>query len=77
MCKPDKRGTYLYCKESKLVQIVLDHIESNADYKECVSRILDHVRIKRLVDAATDGNGDIDTIPDAHDRSFNDDWLPP
>ena len=35
MYKPEKRATYIYCQESKLVRIVLEHV--NLGYADCVS----------------------------------------
>ena len=76
MCKPDKRATYLYCQESKLVRIVLDKI--NSDYDDCISRLLDYVRMTKMIQSSSSGGPmEIDTVPDWHDRSFSDDWLPP
>ena len=39
MCDPDKRADYAYCQYTKLIRIVLEHV--NHEYKECVSRLLD------------------------------------
>jgi len=98
MCKPSKRATYAFCWESKLVRIVLDHV--NSDYKGCVARLLDKVQMQKQIkqvhkqvsaqnraDGSTDGSDDVSVVndvedtaetdlADAHDRSFNDDWLP-
>jgi hypothetical protein len=75
MCKPEKRSTYLYCQESKLVRIVLDKI--NSDYDDCISRLLDYVKMTKLIQSSSvGGEMDAEGIPDLHDRSFNDDWLP-
>ena len=47
MCKPEKRKTYVFCWESKLVRIVLDHV--NSDYKGCVARLLDKVQLQKQI----------------------------
>jgi hypothetical protein len=36
MCADDKKETYAYCKESKLVWIVIDHTTINGEYSQCV-----------------------------------------
>ena len=52
MCEPSKRSTYIYCQESKLVRIVLEHIGDDPDYKDCVSRVLDLVKVKRMIEGS-------------------------
>jgi hypothetical protein len=42
-----------------------------------VMRVLDKVKVKKLMQRMfRDGDVDDDDIPDNHDRSFSDDWLP-
>jgi hypothetical protein len=76
MCEPAKRKKYVFCQETKLVRIVLEHI--NDDYKTCVDRLLDYVKVKKLVDASSKGkaSSSFTDLPNSLDRSFNDDWLP-
>ena len=50
MCEPAKRQKYVFCQETKLVRIVLEHI--NDDYKPCVERLLDYVKVTKLVKAS-------------------------
>jgi hypothetical protein len=50
MCVPSKRATYTFCSTAKLVRIVLEHI--NDDYKACVERLLDYVKVQKLIDQA-------------------------
>ena len=70
------RRTYIYCQESKLVRIVLEHVNKN-EYGDCVKRVLELVKMQRLVRRTMDGDAfAIDAIPDNHARSFSDDWLP-
>ena len=38
MCEANKRDTYTFCQESKLVRIVLDNV--GPEYKHCVTRVL-------------------------------------
>ena len=75
MCEPAKRKQYVFCQETKLVRIVLEHI--NDDYKPCVERLLDYVKVTKLVKAS--GSKKAKLAPSSTsdlDRSFNDDWLP-
>ena len=75
MCEPAKRKQYVFCQETKLVRIVLEHI--NDDYKPCVERLLDYVKVTKLVKAS--GSKKTKLAPSSSsdlDRSFNDDWLP-
>ena len=70
------RKTYIYCQESKLVRIVLEHVNKN-EYGDCVKRVLELVKIQRLVKSTLSGAAlGIESIPDVHARSFSDDWLP-
>ena len=72
----ERRRTYTYCQETKLVRIVLEHV-NKTEYGECVKRILDTVKTKRLVQSIVDGRElGVNGIPDNHERSFSDDWLP-
>ena len=75
MCEPNKRATYTYSQETKLVRIVIDHV--GPEYKFCIQRILDLVKVQRLIQSAQ-GTGiiDVNNVPDTHERSFSDDWLP-
>jgi hypothetical protein len=75
MCKPSKRSTYVFCQESKLVRIVLEHI--NDDYKACIDRLLDYVKVQKLIEKASKAKKKL-TNPrlSSLDRSFNNDWLP-
>ncbi len=75
MCDATKRATYTYAQESKLVRIVIDNVGS--DYKNCIQRILDLVKVTKLIQSSQGaGNLDINSVPDTHERSFSDDWLP-
>jgi hypothetical protein len=75
MCDATKRATYTYAQESKLVRIVIDNI--GPEYKNCVQRILDLVKVTKLIQSSQGaGNLDINSVPDTHERSFSDDWLP-
>ena len=81
MCEPSKRNTYIYCQESKLVRIVLEHIGQDHDYKDCVSRVLDLVKVKKMIQGSRKkgskkGSLNLNSVPDMHERSFSDDWLP-
>ena len=70
------RKTYVYCQESKLVRIVLEHVNKN-EYGDCVKRVLELVKVQKLVKKTMDGDAfGIEAIPDNHARSFSDDWLP-
>ncbi len=72
----EKRRTYIYCQETKLVRIVLEHVNKQ-EYGETVRRVLDKVKVKKLMQRMfRDGDVDDDDIPDNRDRSFSDDWLP-
>jgi hypothetical protein len=72
----EKRRTYTYCQESKLVRIVMEHVNKQ-EYGECIKRVLEKVKVKKLVQNMMDGNDEDDNDqPDNHDRSFSDDWLP-
>ena len=76
MCAEDKKNTYPYCKETKLVRIVVDHT-MNGEYSNCISRVLDLVKMTRMINSSVlEEEIDVDDIPDTHERSFNDDWLP-
>ncbi len=47
------------------------------EYGDYVKRILDTVKTKRLVQSIMDGQElGVNGIPDNHERSFSDDWLP-
>jgi hypothetical protein len=70
-------SSFVNLKEPKLVRIVLEHI--NDEYKLCVDRLLDYVKLKKLVHKTSKSkagaNVDVD-LASSLDRSFNDDWLP-
>ena len=70
MCEPAKRKKYVFCQEAKLVRIVLEHI--NDDYKTCVDRLLDYVKVKKLVDASSKGkaSSSVTDLPNSLDSSF-------
>jgi hypothetical protein len=72
-----RRRTYTYCQETKLVRIVLEHANKK-EYGECVRRVLEKVKVKKLMQNMIDGVDvdDEEDLPDNHDRSFSDDWLP-
>ncbi len=77
MCDPSKRKSYIFFQESKLVRIVLEHI--NEDYKACINRLLDYVKVQKLVEKASQKKVSKKSVPSTItqlDRSFNDDWLP-
>ena len=72
----EKRKTYSYCQESKLVRIVLEHVNKQ-EYGECLKRVLEKVKVRKLVKNLMDGGDPEDEeAPDNHDRSFSDEWLP-
>ena len=79
MCDPAKRKKYVFCQEPKLVRIVLEHV--NEDYRTCVDRLLDYVKVQKLVSKTAKKSASPTAAVDADlstalDRSFNDDWLP-
>jgi hypothetical protein len=79
MCEKSKRTNYVFCQETKLVRIVLEHV--NEDYKSCIDRLLDYVKVKKLInDSSKQGPAPLKPsdpdLPSQLDRSFNDDWLP-
>ena len=81
MCAPEKRAEYPYCQEAKLVRIVLQHVDYNDDYKECVARLLTSISLKKEINAewndADAGGVDVDAdLLSTADRSFNNEWLP-
>ncbi len=45
------------------------------EYKYCVQRVLDLVKITKMMRGGNNGY-DVAEVPDTHDRSFSDDWLP-
>ena len=75
MCSPSRQATYTYCQENKLVRIVLDHI--NPEYNDCVKRMVDLVKINKMITAVRNGPAGINAFVelDSHERSFSDDWL--
>jgi hypothetical protein len=73
---PEKRKTYTYCQETKLVRIVLEHVNKE-EYGDCIKRVLDSVKLMKMMERVVNGE-DMDDVgvPDNHERSFSDDWLP-
>jgi hypothetical protein len=73
----EKRKTYTYCQETKLVRIVLEHV-NKSEYGDCIKRVLEAVKFKKMVAKAVSGESSDDEsgVPDNHERSFSDDWLP-
>ena len=73
---PEKRRTYTYCQETKLVRIVLEHVNKE-EYSDCIKRVLDSVKLRKMMERVVNGE-DMDdvAVPDNHERSFSDDWLP-
>jgi hypothetical protein len=49
----------------------------NGEYSNCISRVLDLVKMTRMINSSIlEDEIDVDEVPDTHERSFNDDWLP-
>jgi hypothetical protein len=72
----EKRRTYTYCQETKLVRIVLEHVNKQ-EYGDCIHRVLEKVKTRKMIQGMIDGvDSDGDGLPSQHDRSFSDDWLP-
>ncbi len=71
------RATYTYCQETKLVRIFLDYVNQD-DYGEVIRRVLERVKLKRIMSKVANGESSDDEfgIPDNQSRSFSDDWLP-
>jgi hypothetical protein len=66
--------TNTYCQETKLVRIVLEHV-NKAEYGDCIKRILEVVKVRKMVATAVAGGSSDDDnggIPDNHEQSFND-----
>ncbi len=62
---------------------MLEHVNQQ-EYGECIKRVLEIVKVKKLisksiVNARTGNNSSDDELelPDNHQRSFSDEWLPP
>ena len=60
---------------------MLEHV--NSDYADCASGLLDKVPLRKEIsavryayDEVEDSEAEYTDINDAHDRSFNNDWLP-
>jgi hypothetical protein len=54
------RATYTYCQETKLVRIVLEHV-NKAEYGDCIKRVLEIVKVRKMVaKAVAGGNSDDD-----------------
>ena len=63
------------------MRIALEHV--NSDYAHCASRLLDKESLRKEKSAVRYAYDEVEgsaaecaDINDAHDRSFNDDWLP-
>jgi hypothetical protein len=71
------RTTYIYCQETKLVRIVLEHVNKD-EYGDVIKRVLEIVKFKRIIAKVANGESSDDEfgIPDNQSRSFSDDWLP-
>jgi hypothetical protein len=71
------RATYIYCQETKLVRIVLEHVNKE-EYGEVVRRVIERVKLKRIMAKVANGESSDDElgVPDYQGRSFSDDWLP-
>ena len=52
----EQRRTYIYCQETKLVRIVLEHVNKE-EYGECIKRTLDTVKVRKMVMSAVNGEG--------------------
>ena len=76
MCAPEKRANYPYCHEVKLVRIVLEYVDYNDDYKECIARLLTSISLKKEINAEWEGFHRDADMAGVAERSFNDDWLP-
>ena len=63
MCAPELRPSYPYCQEPKLIRIVLEHVDYNPDYKECVARMLNSVSLRKEIanDIFAAGSNDSET----------------
>ena len=64
-----------------MVRIVFNTLENDPDYKDCVSRVLDLVKVKRMIEGSEEKKKktmsiNLSSVPDMHERSFSDDWLP-
>lgn len=88
MCSQDKRSTYEYGKESKLVKIVLRHLRQT-EYRECVDKLLQEVKIRKEFESKLpvlnqetgvlelpEAGSAISLSEDWDFRNFSDDWLP-
>ena len=88
LCMKDKRNSYEYGKESKLVKIVLRHLR-NTEYRECVDKLLQEVKMRKEFESKlpvvnTDtgrlelpsGQKTVAISEDWDFRNFSDDWLP-
>ena len=76
MCAPELRPSYPYCQGTKLIRIVLEHVDYNPDYKECVARLLNSVSLRKEIAndifAAGSNGSETGDSEDPGDRSFND-----
>jgi hypothetical protein len=73
----EKRKTYTYCQEVKLVRIVIEHVNKD-EYGDCMNRVIDKVKVRKMIENAVSEKGSVDDM-DLHDnlgKSFSDDWLP-
>ena len=53
MCSPSRQSSYSYCQETKLVRVVLDHI--NPEYDDCIARLLDFVKVNKMLVSVSSG----------------------
>jgi hypothetical protein len=87
LCTKEKRDTYEYGSEAKLVKIVLRHLRGS-DYQETIEKLLQEVKLRKEFESklpTVDVNGYL-VLPtsgsaavlseDWKFRNFSDDWLP-
>jgi hypothetical protein len=53
MCSPSRQSIYSNCQETKLVRVVLDHI--NPEYDDCIARLLDLVKVNKMLVSVSSG----------------------
>jgi hypothetical protein len=87
LCTKQKRDTYEYGSEAKLVKIVLRHLRGS-DYQETIEKLLQEVKLRKEFESklpTVDAHGNL-VMPtgssaavlseDWEFRNFSDDWLP-
>jgi hypothetical protein len=87
LCTKEKRDTYEYGTEAKLVKIVLRHLRGS-DYQETIEKLLQEVKLRKEFESklpTVDGQGKL-VMPasgssaviseDWEFRNFSNDWLP-